>query len=578
MVLSRLYINSLLHPFVIAFMKLHTWIYVGLLGLALLTIFFLVFMKQEKVDQLPPYVYFSFIFITLVFIDISVPQLSMLPLYLACLGNVLLRSKYQNALWISISFASTFIVIDALTVGEMYWIKWIADLLIFVLFTLVFLQLHIFTTEMRRNREKNKYLIERLKEAQIRIHEVNDEIEETYRRDYLTGLYNLGGFQEQVLKSLASIKDRQMYHVVSIDLTDFKQVNMREGIEFGDQMLVSLARQLKSELQPYTHIARYDGDQFAIGFLGDSFALRLCIETVDRVLDSLRTERTIINYCIGTATYPNEATNADDLIRLAETRLSIEQRRVRHKEDERKRHLEKLSAVGQLAAGLAHEIRNPLTSIRGFVQLSAAESKEVKRWESIILPEIDRINDLLKQFLDLSDSRPSKYCLFQLDQLIYDVHQLLMPKAILMGHELKIQDHTTSLLVEADPEELKQVLINLIQNGLDALDEHGRVVVTWQLWEDQIEIEVKDNGLGIKPEHLSRIFDPFFTTKDEGTGMGLSICHRIIQEHGGQIHVVSQPGRGTSFHIYLPTKQWEDNMQIGSEELRQKKAVSVLRE
>jgi signal transduction histidine kinase len=99
------------------------------------------------------------------------------------------------------------------------------------------------------------------------------------------------------------------------------------------------------------------------------------------------------------------------------------------------------------------------------------------------------------------------------------------------------------------------VLINLIQNGFEALPDKGTVQVRWQVEENRVHIEVEDNGNGIKPEHLSRVFEPFFTTKDEGTGMGLSVCYQIITQHGGQIHVTSTPGRGTVFHIHLPLAQ-----------------------
>ncbi|MFC4077272.1 ATP-binding protein [Salinithrix halophila] len=404
--------------------------------------------------------------------------------------------------------------------------------------------------------QENRNLLEKVNEAHSRLHEYIDELEETSRRDYLTGLYNFGGFQEQVTKSLARcVAAGQYYHIVCVDLVDFQQVNMREGIDAGDQLLVEIARQLKKKLPPYAQVARYDGDQFAVGLTGDDTAMRLSLETVEGVIAGLRAERSLVNYCIGTASYPGEAQNASELIRLAEHRLSIEQRRIRHQEEERRRHLEKLSAVGQLAAGLAHEIRNPLTSIRGFIQISASESEEVKKWESIILPEIDRINDLLKQFLHLSESRPARHTLFNLDRLIDDVLQLLHPKSILMGHELTPQPPESPVIIEADAEQLKQVMINLVQNGLESFTDKGVVFIRWKEMRDRISIRIQDNGSGIPPEYMSRIFDPFFTTKGDGTGMGLSICHRIISEHGGQIHVTSQPGRGTTFNIHLPIRQ-----------------------
>ncbi|MCS1352655.1 ATP-binding protein [Mechercharimyces sp. CAU 1602] len=409
--------------------------------------------------------------------------------------------------------------------------------------------------QIQQMKVENQELLQTVNEAYRRLHDYIDELEDTSRRDYLTGLYNLSGFQEQVTRSLARCVSEQSYHVICFDLVDFQQVNVREGMDAGDELLVRLARQLKKDLPPYAQVARYDGDQFAIGIIGDETVLRHCLEKVENVIASMRTERTIINYCQGAATYPEEAKSASNLIRLAEKRLSIQQQRIRHQVEERRRHLEKLSAVGQLAAGLAHEIRNPLTSIRGFIQISAKESEEMRKWESIILPEIDRINDLLRQFLHLSDKKPAKFTWIELDSLIEDVVQLMTPKAFLMGHELVPQAPTHPLQMEADPEQLKQVMINLMQNALESLGDRGAVWIRWKELRDRISIRIEDNGNGIQPEYMSRIFDPFFTTKGDGTGMGLSICHRIVSEHGGHIHVTSQPGRGTTFNIHLPIRQ-----------------------
>ncbi|MGF7088081.1 diguanylate cyclase (GGDEF)-like protein [Kroppenstedtia sanguinis] len=405
-------------------------------------------------------------------------------------------------------------------------------------------------------KEENRKLLRKVEDAYTRLQTHIDELKEISRRDYLTGMYNFGGFQEQVTKSLSRcLAAEQSYHVICIDLVDFRQVNTKEGIDAGDQLLTGIARELKKKLPPYAQVARYDGDQFAIGLMGDDSTMRLILDTVEQVINGYQSERCTIHYCLGTASYPMDAQNGAELIRLAEHRLSIEQTRIRHREEEQRRHLEKLSAVGLLAAGLAHEIRNPLTSIRGFIQISAAEAPEVKKWESVILPEIDRINDLLKQFLHLSESRPVRHTLFNLDRLIDDVLQLLNPRAILMGHELVARPPASPVIVEADTEQLKQVLINLVQNGLESLKSKGMVSVSWKETGDRVVVRIRDSGSGIPPEHMSRIFDPFFSTKGDGTGMGLSICHRIISEHGGQIHVTSQPGCGTTFNIHMPLRQ-----------------------
>lgn len=511
-------------------------------------------MNHETTLRLPPYVYPLLVLVNVVLLDTLSMKLSIFPIYLISLGVVIVRAQREQVGIIAVLFTICYLFLKVSTswYGSQNF-DMASKIVTFSLTSWIGIKIRRSFFELKMIRGKNLHLVNKLKEAQRRLWEYNDEIEETYRRDYLTGLYNLGGFQEKVHRSLEKCsKQNESYHVITIDLTDFKQVNMKEGVDFGDQILIKLGSYLKKYLPPFVNIARYDGDQFAIGLLANTKDLRYVLQSIDTVMEELRKSLPSLRYCIGTATYPHEAKDADKLLRLAEERLSIEQRRVRHNEEEKRRHLEKLSAVGQLAAGLAHEIRNPLTSIRGFVQISAQESCEVKKWESIILPEIDRINDLLKQFLNLSEIRPTKYSTFSLDQLMHDISSLLEPKAILMGHELITNSPKYPVQIEADSEQLKQVLINLIQNGLDALACKGQVEVSWRLIRDRVCINVHDSGEGIKPENMTRIFEPFFTTKDDGTGMGLSICHRIILDHGGQIHVTSQPGRGTTFHIHVP--------------------------
>lgn len=529
------------------------WLCVGLVLVLLLR---LLLIDHNWMRKLPPYGYMLAVLFTVALLDILLQAIPIIIVYLFVLGYVLLRSAGENIYVVTVSYAITFLIIQSLTLWHQLMIlELISQLLLFIWISWIAYLVKQLLMKERKMNEKIRYLITKKKEYQKRIHEFNDEMETIHRRDYLTKLYNYGGFQEQMMKSLIRCGENQSYHLIFLDLTDFRQVNMKEGMDVGDQVLIQVAEQLKKHLPPFAQIARFNGDQFAVGIMGDHSVLRRSLEMIEKVMRDLRKERSVLNYCLGIASYPQEASSGGELIRLAENRLTIEQRRLHHKEEERTRHLEKLSAVGQLAAGLAHEIRNPLTSIRGFVQISAAESKEVKKWESIILPEIDRINDLLKQFLNLSESKPARFTKFQLDQLMNDVLSLLQPKSFLMGHELIAEAPSAPIEIEADAEQIKQVLINLIQNGLESLDEKGKVVVRWREFGGLVAIRVQDTGKGINPEHMNRIFDPFFTTKGEGTGMGLNICYRIIDEHRGHIQVTSRPGRGTTFHIYLPLSQ-----------------------
>ncbi|GGE05750.1 hypothetical protein GCM10011571_03590 [Marinithermofilum abyssi] len=545
---------------------LSTWLGEGMIAasaarwvifvLALTLLNGLLMMKKRWLRKMPGLLYGLLVLASCSALDYSADSIEFIWVYITALGLVNIRLPKYYVPVHGFLFYGGYLLMEILDHRQMesVW-TWLAEGAAFGLITWFSCHSKMALARVDQLKEENRRLLKKVSDAQERLYEYIEELEETSRRDVLTGLYNFSGFQEQVSKSLSRCTGGQCYHVVCIDLVDFQQVNMREGTDGGDQLLIKIAQQLKKKLPHYTQIARYDGDQFAVGLIGDERALRGMLETIEHVINGLQPQRTIVNYCTGTATYPNEANHAPELIQLAEQRLSIEQRRIRDQEDERRRHLEKLSAVGQLAAGLAHEIRNPLTSIRGFIQISASESLEVKKWESIILPEIDRINDLLKQFLHLSESRPARFMLFNLDRLIDDVLQLLRPKSILMGQELTAIPPEDAVIIEADAEQLKQVLINLVQNGLEALQGKGEVRVSWKQLQDRISIRVEDNGSGIQPEHMSRIFDPFFTTKGDGTGMGLSICHRIISDHGGQVHVTSQPGRGTVFSLHLPVRQ-----------------------
>lgn len=540
------------------------WLSVGIATILLLSILLLGFCEKNGEKKPSPFLYTLIVIGTVAALDILTQSIPMLTVYLLAQGVLLYRINSQHSYLITTIFSTLYLVLQSFTEWNKYMLlEFIGEVILFIGVAWVLWRLQTSLVNWERLKEENKQLLKKIKRSQIEIKEYQDRIEDTYRRDYLTGLYNFGGFKEQVKNHLARLGRQQSYHVVCLDLSDFRQVNMDEGLEIGDQLLLLLAKQLKKNLPNYVQIARYDGNQFAIGIVGDQSALSLCINTIEHVMNDIK-QKASVNYCVGIATYPSEAKTANELIRLAERRLSIQQRQLRDQEEEHQRRLEKLSAIGQLAAGLAHEIRNPLTSIRGFVQISATENKEVKKWESIILPEIDRINDLLKQFLNLSEAKPAKYTKFHLDELMNSVLSLLKPKSFLMGHDLIINEPKESIVIEADAEQIKQVMINLIQNALESIVGKGRVEVGWKKIGDQVRIYIKDNGRGIHPEHYSRIFEPFYTTKKEGTGMGLSVCHQIVNDHGGDIRVESQPGRGSIFYVDLPILK--SSKQLGSEE------------
>lgn len=221
------------------------------------------------------------------------------------------------------------------------------------------------------------------------------------------------------------------------------------------------------------------------------------------------------------------------------------------------RNKEKLAAVGELAAGLAHEIRNPLGAIKGAAQYlnPGIGPEEARAFLGVIREEVDRLNRVVGQFLDYA--RPFKKNLTSIApdallQKVVAVGRKTLPSDIDLRTDLNLP--LPNLTV--DPDQIKQVVDNLILNAVEAMPQGGRITVEARKWkQDQIEIAVRDTGSGIPPGNLPRLFQPFFTTKTHGTGLGLAICHRIIAGHGGTIGVDPSEGGGSRFRIRLPLSE-----------------------
>ncbi|MGE5302961.1 MAG: ATP-binding protein, partial [Alphaproteobacteria bacterium] len=227
------------------------------------------------------------------------------------------------------------------------------------------------------------------------------------------------------------------------------------------------------------------------------------------------------------------------------------------------RRADRLSSLGLLTAGLAHEIRNPLVAIRTFTQLlperyDDAEFRE--GFQGLALKEVDRICGLITDLL--SFARPSKPNVSPEDMsdVVEGIARILETQAKEKGVEIA-RDFSTDLpKTWIDREQMKQVFMNLILNAIQAMKEGGSIVVSTRLYSREqagktaqfVQVEIRDSGVGIPEENLEHIFDPFFTNKDEGSGLGLSISHQIVQEHGGFITVESKLGTGTSFFVNLP--------------------------
>jgi two-component system, sporulation sensor kinase E len=218
---------------------------------------------------------------------------------------------------------------------------------------------------------------------------------------------------------------------------------------------------------------------------------------------------------------------------------------------------DKLAAVGELATGIAHEIRNPLAIIKMIEQTMQTELKENKdaMFElKIIDEEVERANKVIKSLMEFgkpSKNEKNSYCL---NEIIEDV--FIIVNNYTSKHHVNVCFEKGEIpYAEVDKEQLKQAFVNLIFNAVDAMPNGGDLVISTEYLPDKwIKVIFQDSGEGIAEEHIDKIYSPFFTTKDEGTGLGLSIVHRIIEDHGGIIKVTSKLGKGTRFELFFPAE------------------------
>jgi len=213
---------------------------------------------------------------------------------------------------------------------------------------------------------------------------------------------------------------------------------------------------------------------------------------------------------------------------------------------------EKLSIAGQLAAGIAHEIRNPLTSIKGFLQLIKSTYQTKFQYFDIIFSELNRIELILSELLVLAKPTAINYKQLELMALLQDVVTLLDSQAKLHSIQIFMESSFDTIFIKGDENQIKQVFINLLKNSIDAMPTGGRIEISLSVLDDQVIIHFKDEGCGIPSSIINRIGEPFYTTKEKGTGLGLMISYNIIENHEGSICVESQVGNGTTFTIYLP--------------------------
>ncbi len=223
---------------------------------------------------------------------------------------------------------------------------------------------------------------------------------------------------------------------------------------------------------------------------------------------------------------------------------------------------EKLASIGKVATGFAHEIRNPLSSILGSIELVKKTTKfddENSMLMDIIVKELLRVNELIERFLMFAKPAPPKFVPVNIGHLISEVVELIrFDKDYRNDIQIKIQDELGEP-ISADYSMMKQVFWNLIKNSIQAIKGSGEIVISLKKYSEDgyAEIEVSDNGCGIPKTEIDRIFEPFYSTKEKNIGIGLSIIHTIIREHKGRINLESVVNEGTKFRIILPIRQSE---------------------
>ncbi len=218
------------------------------------------------------------------------------------------------------------------------------------------------------------------------------------------------------------------------------------------------------------------------------------------------------------------------------------------------RKTDQQKAVATLAAGLAHEIKNPLASIKTFTEYLRTKHADPEfrdKFQKIVGSEVERINLIVQQLLEFAKPVPPKLTPLVLPPLLDETLELLNNECLQRHVEVSRRYEAQSTIL-GDPQQLKQVFLNLLLNSLQAMNGAGRLDIQMTTRGAELEVTLTDNGTGISPQDLPHIFEPFFSTKSTGTGLGLAVVQGIVKEHGGRIEVVSQPGQGTCVTLRLP--------------------------
>jgi len=216
--------------------------------------------------------------------------------------------------------------------------------------------------------------------------------------------------------------------------------------------------------------------------------------------------------------------------------------------------LDRLNMVGEVAASIGHEVRNPLTTIKGFLTLLNEKQGNIEDHRetfALMIEELDRANHIITEFLSLAKNRTVEKKLGDLNKLLSNLLPIFEADGLVRNMTVGIYRQPIPL-IEINEQEIRQLVTNLVKNAFEAMEPGGKVSISTGMRHDEMYIIVTDEGHGMSRETLEKLGNPFFTTKEDGTGLGLPVCYRIVERHGGRIHVESEEGKGTTFIVYFP--------------------------
>lgn len=215
------------------------------------------------------------------------------------------------------------------------------------------------------------------------------------------------------------------------------------------------------------------------------------------------------------------------------------------------RKSETLSVVGQLAASMAHEVRNPLTTLKGFLQLAQQKSEISPSHIQIMLEELDRINFIVSEFLSLTKSN-TQCREIELIDLIQSTIKFMEMQANMCNIQLELGVLDSGSTIWCEPNHIKQVLINLMKNAFEAMPNGGTVRIGIEVDSEYVSVRIQDEGCGIPQDRLAQLGQPFYSTKEKGSGLGLLVCNRIVENHNGKIQFYTDLEKGTTVEVFLP--------------------------